>query len=125
MRLIRVVVVEDDPTVARDIRKRLKRMGYNVIPDFVPSGEEAIEKAEQVRPDLVLMDIGLKGKMDGIEAAEVIQNRFGIPIIYLTALGDKMTEQRAKRIEVGGNILKPFKDTELHTSIQMALKKVQ
>ncbi len=83
-----ILVVEDNTIVALDISRRLIRLGHRVIPYPVISGEAAIEKVEMLCPDLVLMDIRLKGKMDGIQAAEIIALRFGIPFIYITAHND-------------------------------------
>ena len=79
-----ILVVEDEKIVALEIVDRLKNIGYKV-PESASTGEEAIQKASEVRPDLVLMDIKLKGDMDGIEAAEKIRSRYGIPVVYLTA----------------------------------------
>lgn len=87
------------------------------------SGEKAIDKAEEDKPDLVLMDIVLKGKMDGIEAAEIIRSRFHITIIYLTAYGDDKFLTRAKITEPFGYLLKPFQEREIHISVEIALYK--
>jgi two-component system cell cycle sensor histidine kinase/response regulator CckA len=116
----KILVVEDEAIVARDIENRLKNLGYDV-PMVVSSGEDAVQKADETQPDLVLMDIKLKGKMDGIEAAEHIHDRLGIPVIYLTAYADENTLQRAKITEPYGYILKPFNDLDLHSNIEMAL----
>ena len=86
-------------------------------------GEEAIKMAESCHPDLILMDIVLKGKMDGIETAKIIHDNLDIPIIYLTAYSDENTLQRAKLTEPFGHILKPFEDRELRTNIEIALHK--
>ncbi len=117
-----ILVVEDEGIVAKDIKNRLKGFGYAVCA-LVSSAEEAIKKVEEMHPDLVLMNILLKGKMDGIEAAEQIRNRFNIPVVYLTAYTDDETLQRAKITEPFGYILKPFEDKELHTAIEIALYK--
>lgn len=118
----KILVVEDERVVARDIEKRLKRLGYTVTAN-VASGEEAIEKAGEERPDLVLMDIRLKGQMDGIEAAEQIQTRFDVPVIYLTAYADDVTVQRAKVTEPFGYIVKPFDEKDLHAAIEIGLRR--
>jgi CheY-like chemotaxis protein len=118
----RLLVVEDESIVARDLQSRLKNMGYDV-PAVVAYGEKAIEAAEEHRPDLVLMDIFLKGSIDGIMAAEQIRARLDIPIIFLTAFADPDTLQRAKLTEPFGYILKPFEERELLTTIEMALYK--
>ncbi len=94
--------------------------GYSVA-DIVSSGKEAIKKTEKLEPDLVLMDIVLEGKMDGIEAAGVILSRFNIPVVYLTAYSDKKTLARAKATEPFGFIIKPFEAPEIYTAIEMAL----
>jgi len=120
--MVKLLVVEDKGIVAKDIQNTLKRLGY-AVPTVVSSGEEAIKKAVEIHPDLVLMDIVLKGDMDGIEAAEQIHNRLNIPVVYLTAYADKNILQRAKITEPFGYILKPFEEKELHTAIEMALYK--
>ena len=115
-----ILVVEDEHIIALDIQTRLKKLGYNV-PVVASTGAGAIQKAEQNRPDLVLMDIHLKGDMNGTEAAEQIRTRFDIPVIYLTAYADETTLERAKVTEPFGYVLKPFEERELHTVIEMAL----
>lgn len=117
---IQVLVVEDESIVALDIQNMLGRLGYEV-PVVVSSGEVAIEKAAEMHPDLVLMDIRLKEDMGGIEAAEQIRGRFNIPVVYLTAYADDETLQRAKITEPYGHILKPFDERKLHTAIEIAL----
>src|SRR3990172_7549496 len=123
MKKATIMVVEDHAITAEDIEKRIKRMGYDVS-SVVSSGEEAIKKAEEDKPDLVLMDIKLqKDKMDGIEAASQIRSRFNIPVIYLTAYSDERTLERAKITEPYGYITKPFNDREIHSNIEIALYK--
>lgn len=117
-----VLVVEDESIVAKDIQHSLKKLGYSV-PSVENSGEDAIDAAGQYRPDLILMDIMLKGEISGIEAAEQIKNRYQIPIIFLTAYADESTLSKAKVTEPYGYIIKPFKEIDLHTSIEMALYK--
>ena len=118
----RVLVVEDESIVAKSIQSRLKSLGYTV-PAVVSSGEEAVHKAEETRPDLVLMDIVLKGRMDGIKAAREIYNRLNIPIVYLTAYSDDNTIERAKLTEPFGYVLKPFEIREIRSAIEIALHK--
>src|SRR5918998_5646729 len=118
----RILVVEDESIVALDIQERLESLGYDV-PTTVAAGETAIEQAGLLRPDLVLMDIQLQGRMDGIEAADHIRQRFGIPVVYLTANADHPTVQRAKVSEPFGYMIKPFEERELHTTIEVALYK--
>ncbi|HEY9874721.1 MAG TPA: ATP-binding protein [Candidatus Obscuribacterales bacterium] len=118
----KILVVEDERIVAKDIVKSLQRLGYVVIAS-VSSGEEAIKKVSENQPDLVLMDIMLKGEMDGITATEEIRKTFDIPVIYLTAYADENTLQRAKVTDPFGYILKPFDDRDLHTTIEIALRR--
>jgi CheY-like chemotaxis protein len=124
MDTVRMLVVEDERIVSMDLQRRLKAMGYEIAGSAV-SGEEAIEKAEKLRPDMVLMDIMLDGEMDGTQAAEIIRGRFSIPVIYLTAYADTATLERAKITEPFGYILKPFEERELHGHIEIALYKAR
>jgi len=118
----RIMIVEDEAIVALDLQHKLKTLGY-AVSGVASSGEEAVRKVPQTRPDLVLMDIKLKGDMDGIEAAQRIRDDFTIPVVYLTAYSDENTLQRAKVTEPAGYLLKPFKDRELHATIEMSLYK--
>lgn len=122
MSKINILVVEDESIVAKDIQNSLKKLGYNV-PAVVASGEDAVDAAGEHKPDLVLMDIMLQGDISGIEAANQIKTRFDIPVIYLTAYADESTLSKAKITEPYGYIIKPFKEIDLHTSIEMALYK--
>lgn len=115
-----ILVAEDESIVAEDIKKSLQNMGY-VVPSVVSSGEKAVEEVMKNSPDLVLMDIVLKGEMDGIEAAWQIRSRFDIPVVYLTAYSDEKTLERAKITEPFGYIIKPFKERELCINIEIAL----
>lgn len=117
-----ILVVEDESLVAKDIQNRLRKFGYTVSAT-VNSGEDAIRKTGETSPDLVLMDIQLKGNIDGIEAAQEIYNNFNIPVIYLTANADESTLERAKVTEPFGYIIKPFKEKELKTTIEITLIK--
>ncbi|MBN2382529.1 PAS domain S-box protein [bacterium] len=118
----KILVVEDERIVAEDIKASLCNLGYTVT-ELVSSGEEALSSIESARPDLVLMDIMLRGSMNGIETAERIQTVCTLPIIYLTAYADGKTLDHAKRTEPFGYILKPFSDKELQSTIEMALYK--
>ncbi|MEW6584639.1 MAG: PAS domain S-box protein [Nitrospirota bacterium] len=118
----KILIVEDEAIEAMDIQQRLVSLGYPT-PDIANSGEESVRKAEEARPDLVLMDIMMPGKMDGVTAAEQIRSRFDIPIVYLTAYADENTLRRAKVTEPHGYIVKPFQERELHITIDMALYK--
>lgn len=117
-----VLVVEDEFIVSKDIQSSLKKLGYHVV-GAAPSGEKALEILETEQSDIVLMDIMLKGEMNGIETAEIVKNQYSIPVIYLTAYADEATLAKAKVTEPYGYILKPFKEIDLHTSIEMALYK--
>lgn len=117
-----ILVVEDESIVSKDIQQSLKKLGYNIA-GAAATGEKAIEIANETRPDLVLMDIMLKGDMSGIETADKIKASLGIPVIYLTAYADENTLSKAKVTEPYGYIIKPFKEIDLHTSIEMALYK--
>jgi len=118
----RILVVEDESIVAMDIQTRLGRLGYTVV-GHAATGDEAVKKAEETRPDLVLMDIRLQGDMDGVEAAAQVRSRFNIPVVYVTAFSDEETLHRAKVTEPFGYILKPFETRELLTAIEMGLYK--
>ena len=118
----KILVVEDEGLVAKSIQSMLNNMGYEA-PDIALSGEKAIKKAGDIQPDLILMDIKLKGEMDGIEAAEIIHDRFDIPVVYLTAFADEETLERAKITEPFGYLLKPFEEQDLQSTIEMALYK--
>ncbi|WP_321423517.1 response regulator [uncultured Methanobacterium sp.] len=119
-----IMLVEDEIIVAADVKNRLENMGYDVLGIF-DTGEEAIQKAGELKPDMVLMDIVLKGEMDGIDAAQEIHELFDIPLIYLTAYSDEKTLERAKVTEPFGYVLKPFEDREIQSAIEMALYKHQ
>ena len=118
----KILIVEDERVVAMDIQNRLKDLGYFVC-GSASSGEDAVKKTSELQPDLVLMDIVLKGDMDGIDAAGQIRERFNIPVVYLTAFSDEKTLQRARLTGPYGYILKPFEDSELRSNIEMALYK--
>jgi DNA-binding LytR/AlgR family response regulator len=117
-----VFILEDEFIVLKDIQASLKKLGYNIV-GSAPSGEKALELLEEVTPDIVLMDIMLKGKMNGIETAQIVKDKYAIPVIYLTAYAEEATLNLAKVTEPYGYILKPFKEIDLHTSIEMALYK--
>lgn len=116
----KIMIVEDEAIVASDIEECLKSQGYLMV-DIVSSGGLALERAKELRPDLVLMDVKLEGEMDGIAAASYLKDTLHIPVIYLTAYADDDTLQRAKVTEPYGYILKPFKELELKTAIEIAL----
>jgi len=118
----KILVVEDERIIAIDLQRRLERFGYTVVA-IAAAGEQAIEMVRQHSPDIILMDIMLVGDIDGIEAATIIKNEFAIPVIFLTAYSDEKTLERAKIAEPSGYILKPFKDKELYTTIDISLYK--
>jgi diguanylate cyclase (GGDEF)-like protein/PAS domain S-box-containing protein len=124
MEKIRILIVEDEGLIARDIENMIKNAGYDVC-DVVSTGEDAIQRAEKAQPDLILMDIILRGEMDGVDAAERIRENSNIPVIYLTAHTDENTLERAKLTEPQGYTLKPVEQKELLTVIEMALYKHQ
>lgn len=119
---INILVTEDESIVRKDIERSLKKLGYNVV-GSADTGEKAIELAIKLKPDIALMDIMLKGELTGIDAAERIKEQIDIPIIFLTAYADEGTLAKAKVTEPHGYILKPFKEIDIHTSIEMAIHK--
>ena len=122
MAIARLLIVEDEAIVAMDLRSKLVDLDYFVV-GVARSGEDAVRLAYEKSPDLILMDINLKGDMDGVAAAEHIRERQTIPVVFLTALGDKDTLQRAKITEPQGYILKPFNERDLYASIEVGLHK--
>lgn len=116
----RILIVEDEFILAMNLKENLEWLGYTVV-DIVDYGETAIEKATELRPDLVLMDIKLAGKIDGIQAAKEIWNCLKIPSIYVTAYSDKSTVERATVTFTFGYILKPVSKEDLYVAIQTAL----
>lgn len=119
-----LLIVEDEGVTALEIQNKVEEWGYSVV-DVLSSGEEAITVALDKRPDLILMDIVLKEKVNGIEAANIIKNSYDVPIIYLTAYGDEKTIEDAKITFPQAYLLKPFNDQELKLTIEMALYKHQ
>ena len=120
----RLYIVEDEHIVALDMQKRLEKLGYEVV-GVSATGEEAVEKVLELRPDLVLMDIKLEGKMDGIAAAEEILKTYSVPVVYITAYTEEVTLKRVKFTEPFGYILKPFEERELRINIEIALYRHQ
>jgi PAS domain S-box-containing protein len=120
----KILVVEDENVVALDIQRDLIGFGYEVTA-VAASGEEAIEQAAALHPDLVLMDIRLRGEMDGVEAVDEIRTRFNIPSIYLTAYADAGTIDRARLTGAFGYLIKPFEERELHAAVEVALYRHQ
>ncbi len=118
----RILIVEDENIIAEDIRNTLVKFNYKV-PAIVSSGEKAIQKAEELNPDLILMDIMIEGNMNGIEAAKLIQSEFRIPIVFLTAYADEKILEQAAESSPFGYLIKPFEDRELRATIEMAFYK--
>lgn len=116
------MIVEDENIVAKDIQQSLRKLGYEVL-GICATGEDAMATAEKIRPSLVLMDIMLKGNISGIEAAEFVRQKLNIPVIFLTAYADSSTLSKAKVTEPYGYIIKPFKEIDLQTNIEIALYK--
>ncbi len=118
----RILVVEDESIVAKDIQNTLIKLGYDV-PSTASSAASAYEKLEQIQPQLVFLDIKLKGEEDGIHIAEHIKEKYNIPVIFLTSYVDQETLDRAKVTEPYGYIVKPFNESDLKTTVEMALFK--
>ena len=115
----RILVVEDQRLIAADIENTLKKLGYVVVGN-VASGEDAISTSDHVRPELVLMDVRLRGEMDGIHAGEIIRDRFNVPVVYLTAYSDEETILRARKTTPFGYLVKPFNERQLRATIEIA-----
>ncbi len=124
MTLMKILIVEDEAIAAENIAGRLRQQGYAVV-DIVDTGAAAIDAAAACQPDLVLMDIMLRGDVDGIAAAREIYHRWNIPVVYMTAFADDKTVDRAKGSEPFGYLVKPFKPQELKVVIEIALRKRQ
>ena len=122
MNNIKILIAEDEQIVAKNIEKRLTADGYQVVAS-VSTGEDAIEKAKLYSPDIILMDIKLKGNLDGIETADILRRNFQLPVIFLTSYADEETFQRAKSTEPFGYLIKPFDNKELNRVVELALYK--
>ena len=120
----RIVIIEDESISALDLRLMLEKSGY-VVPAICESGEDALVEIDKNPPDLILMDIRLKGKLDGLDTARIIKTRFNIPVILTTAHSDESLIERAKQIQPFGYILKPVGEKELGTAIELALYRHQ
>ncbi len=122
MNKAKILIVEDERIIAEDLSQMLRRLGYEVT-GIVASGREALKSAAADPPDLAIMDIILRGKMDGIETAQLLKERFGVSAIYLTAYADEKILKRARITSPYGYIIKPFDEKELHTNIEIALER--
>ncbi|MEO6862059.1 MAG: response regulator, partial [Microcoleus sp.] len=123
-RVINILIVEDELLIAKNLSHKLEKLGYQIA-DIVSCGADAIQRAGEIKPDLILMDIVIKGDIDGIETAAIIHQELDIPIIYTTAYADDETLQRAENTGSYGYLLKPFKERELHATIKIAMSKHQ
>jgi CheY-like chemotaxis protein len=118
----RILLVEDDDIIAKVADWRLKNLGYDVC-GRATSAAEAMELVVNEKPDLVFMDINIKGDVDGIETATMIKKGFNIPVVFVTSHSDGPTLERAKAINPDGFIIKPFEDNDLRVAIELAFKK--
>ncbi len=118
----RIMVVEDERLIARDLQLSLEDLGYQVA-DPVTTSEEAVAQAASTLPDLVLMDIRIRGERDGIATADILRQRFDVPVVFLTAHSDEATLARAMGTSPAGYLVKPLKGTELRTAVEVALHK--
>ena len=118
----RALIVEDEILIAEELKERLSCLGFSVIA-AVDTADEGIAIATTEHPDLVVMDIRLKGAKDGIQSAREIRERVDVPIVYLTAHSDRLTVERAMATEFDGFILKPFQGRELQTTIEVAMQR--
>jgi len=119
---VNILVAEDENIIALDISNTLHRLGYK-ISGIVASGEEIMKELEVSKPDLIMMDIMLEGNMTGIDAAKIVSEKYELPVVFLTALTDEQTLQKAKITNPFGYILKPYDEKSLHSAIEMALYK--
>ena len=116
----RILIVEDEPIIAADLQDRLEQMGYRVQAN-VDTGEEALAAIAADQPDLILMDVQLAGKLDGIETARRIRNAYGIPLIFLTSNSDDATFRRARAVLPNAFLSKPFRGRDLSFAIELAI----
>ena len=116
----KILVVDDEAIITMQLEERLSAMGYTVA-GMAASGEEAVEKARRIRPDLVLMDIVMPGKMNGIEAAKIVTGELDIPVVFVTSYADDAIIEKAKSVRPYGYIVKPFNELEIKAAIEVAL----
>ncbi|MDX5347071.1 MAG: LytTR family transcriptional regulator DNA-binding domain-containing protein [Hymenobacteraceae bacterium] len=121
MAVPKILIVEDEIIIAEDIAASIEELGYEVC--AIDTGNDIIGLIKETQPDLILLDIHIKGDRDGIETAAIIKEEFGIPFVFLTAYADKSTIDRAKKTEPHGFIVKPFDEKDLHSTIEIALYK--
>lgn len=124
MTATKILVVEDEMIIAADISMMLTSLGYDVT-GIVPRGEDALKNIESTRPDLVLMDISLRGSLDGVETAKLVRDQFEVPVIFLTSNTDDATFIRAKETKPYAFISKPFRQSDLQRAIELALDRIE
>ena len=117
---LKILIVEDDAIIAELINFHLLDFGFNVL-DIVHDSERALDKIHNLKPDLVLLDINILGTKDGIEVAHIIDQKYDIPYIFLTALSDRATLERAKHVSPIGYVVKPFKENDLFATITIGM----
>ncbi|HHZ65807.1 MAG TPA: response regulator transcription factor [Flavobacteriales bacterium] len=122
MKRAKILIVEDESIVAKDIQVTLEKLGYDVV-GTIAEGEKVLDIVKDKTPDLILMDIMLKGKMTGIDVSIQIHKEISVPIIYMTAYADKDTLSKAKMTQPHGYIIKPYKEVDLRTTVEIALYK--
>jgi len=120
----RILIVEDEAIIAADLQRRLSRMGCEVV-GMAASGEDAVRLATTLKPELILMDINLRGEMDGTQAAQQLRTQLQLPVVYLTASSGTSVVKRAKLTDAFGYLLKPIDERLLQITIEMALYKHQ
>ena len=118
----KIMIVEDEAVIALQLQQSLTSMGFDVV-GVAYSGEEAVETARDLRPDLILTDIRIPGKLDGIQVAEIVKSELDIPVIFLTASSEDKILERTKQVEPYGYIVKPFQNREFKAAIEVALYK--
>jgi CheY-like chemotaxis protein len=118
--MAKILVVDDEAIITMQLEERLSAMGYTVA-GMAASGEDAITKARRIHPDLILMDIVMPGKMNGIEAAKIISEELDIPVVFVTSYADDAIIEKAKSVRPYGYIVKPFNELEIKAAIKVAL----
>jgi len=121
MKRAKILIVEDESIVAKDIQVTLEKLGYDVV-GTIAEGEKVLDIVKDKTPDLILMDIMLKGKMTGIDVSIQIHKEISVPIIYMTAYADKDTLSKAKMTQPHGYIIKPYKEVDLRTTVEIDQK---
>jgi CheY-like chemotaxis protein len=124
LNIIKVMVVEDEYIIALDLKDRLSRLGY-IVPTIATSGKEAVQLARKDKPDLILMDIMLRGEIDGVQAAKSIREKDDVPVLFVSSFSDINSVKRAQKVSPYGYLVKPFTETELKTGVEEAFKKHQ